>query len=244
MPFFERSEVRIHYQEFGSGYPVLLFAPGLMRSSHQIWLRQDLKPHELLPDSFRVISMDQRNAGESYAPIRATDSWVDYAQDAVGLIEHLGLERFHVWGRCVGPSFAMKVMQELGPRASMVTAFVDHAPIGLNKINRGHFMYGFYEWAKELPKSVIPGDFYTDPVVASFCENLFGSDFVFSVTREYVRTISTPMLILPGRDLAHPEEVALETAAVLPYAEVRHHWYDDLPAAGAAVKQFLLQHTQ
>jgi len=77
MPFFERGEVRIHYQEFGSGYPVLLFAPGLMRSSHQIWLRQDLKPHELLPDSFRIISMDQRNAGQSTAPIRPTDGWVD-----------------------------------------------------------------------------------------------------------------------------------------------------------------------
>jgi pimeloyl-ACP methyl ester carboxylesterase len=243
MSFYERGDVRIHYQELGSGYPVLLFAPGLMRSSHEIWLRQDLKPHELLPDSFRVISMDQRNAGASTAPIKATDSWVDYARDAVGLIDHLGLERLHVWGRCIGPSFAMKVLEQLGDRASMITAFIDHAPIGLNATNRGHFMHGFYEWAEELPQGTFPGPASFDPTAASLCENLFGGEFVFSVSRDFVRTIKTPMLILPGRDLAHPEETAMETARLVPHAQVRERWYDDLPAAGQAVKDFLKANT-
>src|SRR3954469_17150857 len=103
MPVFTRGEVRIHYEESGSGYPVVLFAPGLMRSSVSRWTNTDLKPLEVLNEGYRVIAMDQRNAGESTAPITATDSWVDYAQDAIGLIDHLALERFAVWGRCIGP---------------------------------------------------------------------------------------------------------------------------------------------
>jgi len=137
----------------------------------------------------------------------------------------------------------MKVLEQLGGRASIITAFVDHAPIGLTATNRGHFMHGFYEWAEELPRGTFPGPASFDPTAAAVCENLFGGDFVFSVSRDFVRTIQTPMLILPGRDLAHPEEVALETARLLPHARVRGHWYDDLPAAGEAVKAFFLEQT-
>jgi hypothetical protein len=72
---------------------------------------------------------------------------------------------------------------------------------------------------------------------------MFGSDFVFSVSRAFVQSLSTPLLVLPGRDLAHPEEIALETARLAPRAEVRMHWQSDLPAAGEAIRRFLAQHT-
>ncbi len=244
MPKFERGNVVIHYEEFGSGYPVLLFAPGLMRSSIGIWQRQDVKPIELLSGEYRVIAMDQRNAGESRAPITATDSWTDYAEDAIGLIDHLGLTKLHMWGRCIGPSFAMKVIEMLGRDRDRVTALVDHAPIGLSGTNRGHFMHGFYQWAEELPAgTVVDGPIGISPVIASFCENLFGGDFVFSVSRDFVRTLTTPMLVLPGRDLAHPEAVALETAELAPNAEVKIGWQTDLDATGTAVRAFLKAHT-
>ena len=180
MPFFTRGEVSIHYQEFGAGYPVLLFAPGLMRSSVSRWERTDLKPREVLTDGYRLIAMDQRNAGDSRAPIKATDGWADYAQDAIGLIQHLGLDTLAVWGRCIGPSFCMKVIEQLGSQSDRVTAFIDHAPIGLTAINRGHFMHGFYQWAEELPAGTFAEAVSMDPTCASFCENLFGGDFVFS----------------------------------------------------------------
>jgi hypothetical protein len=243
MPVFTRGDATIHYHEFGSGYPVLLFAPGLMRSSATRWDSTDLKPRGVLQDAHRLIAMDQRNAGESRAPIKPTDSWVDYAQDAIGLIEHLSLDRFAMWGRCIGPSFAMKVLQLMGDQSERVSALVDHAPIGLNAINRGHFMHGFYQWAEELPAGTFAEPVSIDPTCASVCENLFGSDFVFSVGREFVRTLTMPILVLPGRDLAHPEEIALETARLAPHAEVRLGWQNDLDSAGEAVRAFLKAHT-
>ena len=168
----------------------------------------------------------------------------EYAADALGLIEHLGLERMAFWGRCIGPSFGMKVLELMGTDAHRVTALIDHAPIGLNPINRGHFMHGFYEWAEELPEGTFAQAVSIDPVCASFCENMFGTDFVFSVSRAFVQQLQTPLLVLPGRDLAHPEEIALETAQLAPHAEVRMGWQDDVAAAGAAVRAFLEAHTR
>ena len=242
MAFFTRGDVTIHYEEFGTGYPVLLFSPGLMRSTIERWDHMELQPRAVLTEGYRLIAMDQRNAGRSTAPITPSDSWSDYAQDAIGLIDHLGLESLAFWGRCIGPSFALKVLEQLGDRASRVTALIDHAPIGLTATNRGHFMHGFYEWAEELPNGTFAQAVSIDPTVASFCENMFGTDFVFSVTRDFVRTVRTPMLVLPGRDLAHPEEIGLETAKLAPNAELRMGWYDDVESAGNVVRAFLVQH--
>jgi pimeloyl-ACP methyl ester carboxylesterase len=243
MPVFTRGDVSIHYVESGSGYPVLLFAPGLMRSSADRWDHTDLKPREVLSEGYRVIAMDQRNAGKSSAPIKPTDGWHVYAEDAIGLMDHLGLESLALWGRCIGPSFAMKVIEQLGPRANRVTALIQHAPIGLNAINRGHYMYGFYQWAEELPAGTFKEPVSIDAACASFCENMFGGDFVFSVKRDFARTLQTPTLVLPGRDLAHPQEVAVETAELAPNAEMRMGWQDDLPAAGTAVRAFLAKNS-
>jgi pimeloyl-ACP methyl ester carboxylesterase len=246
MPTFTRdAEITIHYEEYGdpAGFPVLLFAPGLMRSSASRWDRTDLVPRRVLGNSYRVIAMDQRNAGESKAPITATNSWADYADDAIGLIDHLGLDRLAFWGRCIGPSFAMKVLQQLGPQSTKVSALIDHAPIGLTATNRGHFMHGFYQWAEELPEGTFDEPAGMDPIAAALCENLFGTDFVFSVPRSFVESMHTPTLVLPGRDLAHPEAIALETAQLAPNAELKMGWQDDLESASESVRSFLAAHT-
>jgi pimeloyl-ACP methyl ester carboxylesterase len=244
MPTYTRGDVNIHYEEYGNpaGFPVVLFAPGLMRSAASRWDHMDLVPRQVLGDAYRVIAMDQRNAGESKAPIKATDSWYDYADDAIGLIDHLGLERLAVWGRCIGPSFCMKVIEQLGHQSSRITALVDHAPIGLTDTNRGHFMHGYYQWAEELPEGTFALPAGMDPIAAAVCENLFGGDFVFSVSREFVKRMPTPTLVLPGRDLAHPEAIALETADLAPNAELKMGWQQDLDAAAESVRTFLRAH--
>jgi hypothetical protein len=115
--------------------------------------------------------------------------------------------------------------------------------LGLNAINRGHYMHGLYQWAEELPAGTFAEPVSVDPTCASFCENMFGGDFVFSVNRDFVRSIRTPMLVLPGRDLAHPEEIAVETAKLAPNAESMLGWQQNLAEAGAAVRSFLTAHT-
>ena len=70
MPILQRDDAEIYFEEYGSGYPVLLFAPGGLRSRLEMWHNPDTGPARVWNDwtaalagQFRVIAMDQRNAG-------------------------------------------------------------------------------------------------------------------------------------------------------------------------------------
>ena len=105
VPVFKRYNIRIYYEVHGEGFPVLLLAPGGMRSSIPVWENTTYNPIDQLAPNCRVIAMDQRNAGQSTAPIAATDGWRDYTDDQVALLDHLGIERFHAARMCIGGSF-------------------------------------------------------------------------------------------------------------------------------------------
>src|ERR1700726_4684905 len=95
MPTYERTGTSLYYEEFGSGYPILLFAPGGMRSSIEFWHKSPFDPTVALGKDFRVMAMDQRNAGQSRAPVTAADGWDTYAADHVALLDHLGIKSCH-----------------------------------------------------------------------------------------------------------------------------------------------------
>src|SRR5262249_25360438 len=105
MPTFERDRVSLYYEEYGSGFPILLFAPGGMRSSIEFWSKSPFDPTRELAGDFRVIAMDQRNAGQSRAPLSASDGWHSYAADHLALLDHLKIDRCHVLGGCIGGSY-------------------------------------------------------------------------------------------------------------------------------------------
>ena len=88
MPTFEQGSVALYYEVSGEGFPVLLFAPGGMRSAIDFWAGE-WNPIDALAPHFQVIAMDQRNAGKSRAPITASDGWHSYAEDHVALLDHL-----------------------------------------------------------------------------------------------------------------------------------------------------------
>ena len=98
MPIWQEGELKIHYETFGEGFPILLFAPGGMHSKIEVWDRMPWNPIDVLSPHFRVIAMDQRNAGESQAPIRGTDGWGTYAADHLALLDALEIDRCHVLG--------------------------------------------------------------------------------------------------------------------------------------------------
>src|SRR3712207_1928699 len=134
--------VTLRYQERGAGYPLLLFAPGGMHSVVEFWERMPFNPFAELSAQFRVIAMDQRNAGGSYAPVAAV-GWAEYARDAAALLDHLGVERAHIMGGCIGSSFCLGLMEHAPER---VTAAVLQNPIGLTESNRPLFT-GLFEEA-------------------------------------------------------------------------------------------------
>ena len=146
MPFFERDNVKLHYETHGTGFPVLLIAPGGMRSAVSYWETTPWNAITHLSPNYRVIAMDQRNAGSSTAPITAGDSWHVYTRDQLDLLDHLGAERFHVIGMCIGGPYIMGLIREAPQR---VASAVLLQTIGLDD-NRQAFFDMFDSWAKDL----------------------------------------------------------------------------------------------
>ncbi len=207
MPVLERDGAQIHYDVYGDGYPLILFAPGGMHSVAQMWRERPGAPGQPMPwidpttelsNQFQVVAMDQRNAGRSKAPISAADGWPTYTADHLALIDQLGFDQVHVMGGCIGSSYCLGLCQAAPER---VTAAVLQNPIGLSADNRGNFFGMFDSWAGELQANRAEVD---APSLAAFRQSMFGGDFVFSVGRDFVHACTTPLLVLAGNDEFHP----------------------------------------
>jgi len=238
MPMFEKGAVELHYEVHGTGYPVLLIAPGGMRSAIPLWERAPWNPVGQLARRYRVIVMDQRNAGRSRAPITAADRWQDYLDDQLALLDHLGVESFHVGGMCIGGAFAMGLAQAAPQR---VTSAVLFQTIGLSG-NRQAF-YAMYDgWASELSPSrpEVPAAAWD-----ALKHAMYDREFLFTVDRAFVARCPVPLLVLCGDDLYHPKDISLEIARSAPRARLVERWKEPeaQPAAMAELERFLAAHT-
>ncbi len=223
---------QIHYETYGPGpeapprLPVLLLAPGGLRSRIGLWrhthdgrARDWPDPTVELARARRVVAVDQRNAGQSFAPVGPHDGWDTFAADHLGVLDALGIGRFHVLGACIGASFALR-LAELAPHR--VASAVLQQPIGWTPRNAPLRKENFQVWvdsAKDRLAAVPPTH------LQALEHNLFGGeDFVFSVSREFVRRSATPLLILAGDDVHHPLETSRELAALAPRAQLIEAW--------------------
>ncbi len=243
---FEHGDAAIYYEEHGSGYPLVIFAPGGLRSEISFWHKSPsnpaaapawMNPMADLAGKFRVIAMDQRNAGRSRGGVAAVHGWATYAGDHLALMDHLGVGQAHVMGGCIGASFCLKLC-EMAP--DRITAAVLQNPIG-HADNRAVFTNLVKTWAEGMRTAGRPID---DQTLESFGRNMFGGDFVFSVTRDFVRQCKIPMLVMPGDDAPHPQVVGEEVAKLAPNAENMREWKgpQHLKAAIARVTAFLERH--
>jgi pimeloyl-ACP methyl ester carboxylesterase len=239
MPSFSRGEIRIAYEVHGAGYPVLLLAPGGMRSSMSFWQRTPFNPISELCEHFRVIAMDQRNAGGSRAPVHATDGWHTYAEDQLALLDELGIERCHLFGGCIGGAFCLALIDRAPAR---ISAAVLQQPVGNSGSNRETFHAMVQGWAEELLRERSD---VTAEALAGLESNFYDHDFAFSVTREAVAKCPVPLLVLRGNDEYHPAAVSEEIARIAPRAELIPIWKtgDDLVRAVSRVREFLLENT-
>ena len=237
MPFFERDAVKIYYEQHGEGFPVLLFAPGGMRSAVSFWEGSTVDPITELSPHFRVIAMDQRNAGQSTAPVSADDGWHTYAEDHIALLDHLGVERTHVMGGCIGGPYALGLMKAAPGR---VTAAVLQQSIGFEN-NRPLFYEMFQTWADAIKDDHPEAD---EGVWESFKSNLYDGDFDFNVGRDFVKRCDVPMLVLMGDDSYHPQVTSREIARLAPNATLVERWKS--PEEDGTVEkiiEFLQAHT-
>lgn len=226
MPVLTRPDGEIHYEVYGAGYPVLLFAPGGLRSRMEMWhapasgpLRPWVDWTQALPEAgFTAIAMDQRNAGSSRAGVRADHGWHTYAADHVALMDYLGFERFHVLGGCIGGSFCLKIAETVPQR---VTAAVLQNPIGRHPEHTDYFPQSHAEWSRE---QLAERPELNEAALGAFGRNMWAGDFVFSVDRAFARACPVPTFLLPGTDVPHPAATSAELAALLPGVEVISDW--------------------
>ena len=130
--FYEKGDVRIRYEEAGSGFPLLVTPGGGLNSRISNWATAVFNALEVFKNDFRCITMDQRNAngGESTGPIPVDDPWGAFADDQLGLMDHLGIREFFFMGYCIGGPFALKLMERAPDRvvAAVLCQPVGHRP--------------------------------------------------------------------------------------------------------------------
>src|SRR5438105_3566658 len=147
--FYEKGNVRIRYQEVGSGFPLLAAPGGGLNSRISNWQNAVINVMAEFKNDFRCITMDQRNAtgGESTGPVPVDDPWNAFADDQLGLMDYLGIRQFAFFGNCIGGSFALKLMERAPDR---VVAGLLSQPIGHRPDNPDVMYSSGLTWAKEL----------------------------------------------------------------------------------------------
>ena len=239
MPKVQLGEAEIHYTLAGDpgGFPVLAIAPGGMRSAAAGWSRAPWSPLEHL-SRYRVIAMDQRNAGRSRAPIGEDDGWDTYTADQLALLDHLGVSYFHVVGMCIGGPYITGLIRAAPMR---VKAAVMMQPIGLDD-NRDRFLELFDSWADAL-KARLPD--VPDRAWARFRHNMFGGDFMFNASPEDLAACPTPILLLRGDDPYHPASISEQIAALVPAISDIQSWKapELLDEVDAQIAAFLDRYT-
>ena len=124
-----KGDVRIHYEEVGAGFPLLVIPGGGLNSTVAGLATHPFNPMDEFQGEFRVIAADLRNAkgGQSTGPLDVDRPWDAYTDDQLGLMDHLGIRDFMVLGFCIGGPFIWNLLQRAGDR---VVAAVPAQPSG------------------------------------------------------------------------------------------------------------------
>jgi pimeloyl-ACP methyl ester carboxylesterase len=243
MPFYERGPVRIHYEERGSGFPLLVIPGGGLNSTIAgLDASHPFNAAKEFSNSFRTVVADLRNSppGQSSGPLEKDRPWDSFTDDHIGLMDHLGIKRFMVLGYCIGQPFIWNLIKRAGDR---VVAAVLTQPSG----HREEMPTQFYDrnmdgWGPEFVKKHPE---YTMEQVSDFLKAMYlaNPDFVFTVTRDFVRKCQTPILVLPDDVPPHPFKVAMEVAMLAPNSQVSlYPWKDTpdkIPLAVRHIRMFL-----
>jgi pimeloyl-ACP methyl ester carboxylesterase len=139
-------------------------------------------------------------------------------------------------GACIGVSFALALAQA---RPALVRSLVLQNPIGAGPDNRGALAGEFKAWANGMAGRPDA----TAERLLQLQQSMFGGDFIFSVSREFVQACPVPMLLMPGNDLVHARE-ASDDLARAPNVKVLAPWKGPRHKVDAmqSVRSFLLEH--
>ena len=244
--FYEKGPVRIHFVESGSGYPLLLIPGGGLNSSISFFTgNAPFNPLEEFKGEYRCIAADLRNAntGQSSGPLDIDRPWDSHTDDQLALMDHLGVDKFVVMGFCIGGPFIWNLLKRAPDR---IAAAVLAQPVGFRPEMPTLLYDGSMQgWGPDLVKR--RSDITMD-MIEKYLTRLYKNpaDFVFTVTRDFVRNCQTPVLVMPDDIPPHPYAVAMESAMLAPKAEVTlFPWKepkDRIPLAVRQIHSFLRAH--
>jgi pimeloyl-ACP methyl ester carboxylesterase len=222
--FYDKGGTRIYYEEAGTGFPLMLLPGGGLNSTVAGLKRGN--PFDAIgdfKDEYRCITADLRNApsGESTGPVEVDRPWDSYADDHLGLMDHLGIDKFAVMGFCIGGPFIWSLLKRAPNR---VAAAVIAQPVG---------------WRPEMRDRTYPGAFWAGwpaQITAKRPEILLQTAEQFVVR----------MFVMPDEVPAHPSAVAIESAMLAPNAEMSiFPWKEPkerIPLAVRQIRSFLRAH--
>ena len=237
MPFYERAEVRIHYEERGTGFPLLIIPGGGLNSDMSFLRKAPFDPTSQFSQDYRCITSDLRtaNGGQSSGPLEIDRPWESFADDQLGLMDHLGIRQFMVMGFCIGGPMTWNLIKRAPDR---VAAAVIVQPSGSRPEMRDFFYQSNTQgWG---PAFTARRPEITPTMIEAFLTRMYraNDDFVFTVSRDFVRACQTPVLVLPDDIPAHPYAVAMESVMLAPQSEVSlYPWKEPVERIPLAVRQ-------
>ncbi|MCM3636422.1 alpha/beta hydrolase [Sporosarcina luteola] len=226
MPTFKSEGTEIYYQEEGEGFPLVLL--------HGLTSNSEMFRHEIdqFKEKYRVIAPDARGHGNSDKPEQY--ELKDHIWDVVSLVDHLGLDSFHLIGVSMGSYIAQGVAIELGDRvkklvlvatkshgeqASMEELYERHADemAGMTAIDKmmAASKYMFHnqkavgKWLHETAENSEQLTLHEQAIASKALE---GFDF-----RKDLHRIRAEALVIGGlHDGLNPPEYGEETAQLIP----------------------------
>jgi len=130
MPTAVIDGIDTRFDVLGSGPPILMYAPGGFNAVTEIWSTQSvyarIKLLDHLPQHFTCVVFDRRECGQSGGRVERV-TWSHYVAQGKGLLDHLGIERAHLIGGCMGcpPVAAFAVAHP-----HMVISMILYWPVG------------------------------------------------------------------------------------------------------------------
>jgi pimeloyl-ACP methyl ester carboxylesterase len=215
--------LEVRYETFGSGAPLLMFAPGGFDATIEKWRAASawtgIDALDALGSQLTVIAYDRRESGESEGRVERLD-WRTYARQGKALLDQLEIDSAFILGGCMGCSVALAFAVSY-PESTR--ALLLHWPVGgfrwktacLERFRRHYNFAKDNGLAAVVERARIGKSFWTDPEAGPWAsviarDQSFAEGFTRQNLDRYLAIVAVSGRNLFDRDTApgaEPEEL-------------------------------------
>jgi pimeloyl-ACP methyl ester carboxylesterase len=231
MPNVSIDGIDTYYETYGSGSPILMFAPGGFDATIDKWRVASawtgIDAIKVLAAEHTIIVYDRRECGRSGGRVERL-SWASYTRQGKSLLDHLKIDTAWVMGGCMGCSVALAFGVHY---PEMTRGLLLHWPVGGYRwrVNSRERFMRHYNFAKQnglkglVDRAQGGKSFWMDPEAGPWATAIardsgFADRFAAQNLERYLGIILTSGRSLFDRDTApgaEPEEVMGVTAPAL-----------------------------